>query len=75
RPEIELHQLLLVSPAEECAEKIIAYREAGVRRLLIWPVEDELRQLTAFWEWVVPLVRAHDSPDAATAPARIERRR
>ncbi|MDQ3568346.1 MAG: LLM class flavin-dependent oxidoreductase [Actinomycetota bacterium] len=75
RPEIELHQLLLVGPAEECAEKIIAYREAGVRRLLIWPVEDELRQLTAFWEWVVPLVRAHDSPDAATAPARIERRR
>jgi probable F420-dependent oxidoreductase len=57
RPEMELSQRLLVGPAEECAEKVTAYRKTGARRLLIWPVEDELRQLAAFREQVVPLVR------------------
>lgn len=59
RPEIELGQRLLVGSAEECAEKIITYREAGAGRLLIWPVEDELPQLAVFWEQVVPLIRGH----------------
>lgn len=56
RPELELSQRLLVGSAEECAEKVTAYRNNGARRLLIWPVEDELHQLAAFWEQVVPLV-------------------
>jgi len=55
RPEEELRQRLLVGPAEECAEKLAAYRAAGAQRVFLWPVEDELRQLTAFWERVVPL--------------------
>ena len=57
RPETELSRRLLIGPAEECAEKVVAYRKAGAGRLLIWPVEDELRQLAAFREQVVPLVR------------------
>ncbi|MDQ3375455.1 MAG: LLM class flavin-dependent oxidoreductase [Actinomycetota bacterium] len=70
RPEEELHRRLLVGSAEECAERIIAYQETGARRILLWPVEDELRQLTMFWERIVPLVRAQTSPDAANAPPR-----
>jgi len=75
RPEMELSQRLLVGPAEECAEKVIAYRKTGAGRLLIWPVEDELRQLAAFREQVVPLVREQPSHDAATTPNRTGRPR
>ena len=56
RPEEELRRRLLVGPAHECAEKVVAYRTAGAQRLFLWPVEDEVRQLTLFWERVVPLV-------------------
>jgi probable F420-dependent oxidoreductase len=55
RPEEELRQRLLVGPAQECAEKLVAYREAGAERVLLWPVEDELRQLAIFGERVAPM--------------------
>jgi probable F420-dependent oxidoreductase len=54
RPEEELSQLLLVGPAGECVEKLAAYQEAGARRIFLWPVEDELRQLAIFQEQVAP---------------------
>lgn len=56
RPEEELRERLLVGPAEECAEKLAAYRVAGAKRIFLWPVEDELRQLATFQERVAPLV-------------------
>ena len=43
RSEEELSQRLLVGPAEECAEKLAAYRAAGAQRIFLWPVKDELR--------------------------------
>jgi alkanesulfonate monooxygenase SsuD/methylene tetrahydromethanopterin reductase-like flavin-dependent oxidoreductase (luciferase family) len=52
RPEEVLSQRLLVGPAEECAEKIAAYQAAGVQRIYLWPVQDEVRQLTIFREHV-----------------------
>ena len=55
RPEGDLRQRLLVGPAEECAEKLAAYRAAGARRIYLWPVEDELRQLATFRERVLSL--------------------
>jgi probable F420-dependent oxidoreductase len=56
RPEEELRERLLVGPAEECAQKLAAYRAAGAQRIFLWPVEDELRQLATFQERVAPLV-------------------
>jgi probable F420-dependent oxidoreductase len=56
RPEEELRERLLVGPAEECAQKLAAYRAAGAQRILLWPVEDEVVQLAAFRERVAPLV-------------------
>ena len=56
RPEEELRRRLLVGPAEECAQKLADYRAAGAQRIFLWPVEDELGQLEAFRERVVPLV-------------------
>ena len=52
RPEEELRQRLLVGPAEECAEKLAAYRAAEIQRIFLWPVENELRQLAVFQERV-----------------------
>lgn len=56
RPEQELQERLLVGSAEECAEKLAAYRAAGANRIFLWPVEDELGQLATFRERVAPLV-------------------
>jgi alkanesulfonate monooxygenase SsuD/methylene tetrahydromethanopterin reductase-like flavin-dependent oxidoreductase (luciferase family) len=47
---------LPVGSAEQCAERINTYVEAGARRIFIWPVADELRQLEAFRENVVPRI-------------------
>jgi alkanesulfonate monooxygenase SsuD/methylene tetrahydromethanopterin reductase-like flavin-dependent oxidoreductase (luciferase family) len=58
RPEGELRQRLLVGPAQECAEKLMAYRAAGAEQVFLWPVQDELRQLAVFGELVAPLVRS-----------------
>ncbi|HKH10182.1 MAG TPA: LLM class flavin-dependent oxidoreductase [Rubrobacter sp.] len=55
REEGELRGRLLVGPAEECAQKLAAYKAAGAQRVFLWPVEDELRQLTIFREQVAPL--------------------
>jgi probable F420-dependent oxidoreductase len=56
RPQEELQERLLVGSAEECAEKLAAYRAAGANRIFLWPVEDELGQLATFRERVAPLV-------------------
>ena len=58
RPEADLRKRLLVGPVEECAQKLTAYRSAGARRILLWPIQDELRQLETFRERVVPLTYA-----------------
>ena len=56
RPEEELRERLPVGSAEECAEKLSAYKAAGAQRIYLWPVEDEVRQLELFQERVIPLV-------------------
>jgi probable F420-dependent oxidoreductase len=57
RPAEELRERLLVGPAEECAEKLDAYRSAGAQRILLWPVNNEIRQLETFEKHVIPLAR------------------
>ena len=51
-----LRERLPVGPAEAFAEKLAAFRDAGVQRVFIWPVADERRQLELFVERVVPLL-------------------
>ena len=53
-----MHRRFLVGRAGECAEKLDAYRSAGVERIMLWPLKDELRQVGAFWEQVIPLAHA-----------------
>ena len=54
RPEDVLRERLPVGPAPAFAEKLCAFAEAGVQRVLVWPVADEERQLELFCEQVTP---------------------
>jgi alkanesulfonate monooxygenase SsuD/methylene tetrahydromethanopterin reductase-like flavin-dependent oxidoreductase (luciferase family) len=54
RPEEVLRERLPIGPAEAFAEKLSAFRDAGVQRVFIWPVHDERRQLELFAEKVWP---------------------
>jgi alkanesulfonate monooxygenase SsuD/methylene tetrahydromethanopterin reductase-like flavin-dependent oxidoreductase (luciferase family) len=54
RPEAALRERLPVGPAGAFAEKLHAFREAGVQQVLVWPVVDEARQLELFCNQVIP---------------------
>lgn len=56
RPIEQLRARLLVGSPEACAQKLASYKAAGVQRVFIWPVRDELNQLTVFKETVAPLL-------------------
>jgi alkanesulfonate monooxygenase SsuD/methylene tetrahydromethanopterin reductase-like flavin-dependent oxidoreductase (luciferase family) len=57
RPVEALRELNLpIGSAEQCAERITAFQQAGAERILVWPLADELHQLERFRQDVVPLV-------------------
>jgi alkanesulfonate monooxygenase SsuD/methylene tetrahydromethanopterin reductase-like flavin-dependent oxidoreductase (luciferase family) len=56
RPVDQLRERLLVGSPEVCAEKLAAYKAAGVQRIFIWPIKDEIEQLRIFKQKVTPLV-------------------
>jgi alkanesulfonate monooxygenase SsuD/methylene tetrahydromethanopterin reductase-like flavin-dependent oxidoreductase (luciferase family) len=57
RPIDELRDLALpIGSAEQCAERISAYQDAGAERIFVWPLADDLNQLERFRNDVVPLV-------------------
>jgi alkanesulfonate monooxygenase SsuD/methylene tetrahydromethanopterin reductase-like flavin-dependent oxidoreductase (luciferase family) len=58
RPEAMLRERLPIGPPELFAEKLTDFARAGVQRVFIWPVADELHQLNRFWNEVRPLVAA-----------------
>jgi 2-methylisocitrate lyase-like PEP mutase family enzyme len=65
RPAEALRELALpIGPAEQCAERISAYADAGAERIFLWPLADELRQLELFRESVAPLVSSGSSGSA-----------
>jgi alkanesulfonate monooxygenase SsuD/methylene tetrahydromethanopterin reductase-like flavin-dependent oxidoreductase (luciferase family) len=57
RPVEELRSApLLIGPAEVCAERLAAFAGAGARRVFVWPLGDEVRQLELFRERVAALI-------------------
>jgi alkanesulfonate monooxygenase SsuD/methylene tetrahydromethanopterin reductase-like flavin-dependent oxidoreductase (luciferase family) len=56
RPLDMLRERLPIGPPELFAEKLTAFAKAGVQRVLIWPVADEIHQLERFSSDVRPLV-------------------
>ena len=59
-PVEELRPILPIGPAEECAQKLLAYARAGAQRVFLWPLDDERAQLELFRERVVPLLADTD---------------
>jgi hypothetical protein len=47
---------LPIGPAEVCAERLTAFAAAGVERVMLWPMADEIRQLALVREQVIPYV-------------------
>jgi alkanesulfonate monooxygenase SsuD/methylene tetrahydromethanopterin reductase-like flavin-dependent oxidoreductase (luciferase family) len=53
----ELSTKLTIGSAEKCAGILRAYLEAGVQRVLIWPITNPILQLETFKNRVEPLVQ------------------
>ena len=51
-----LLRLALMGSAEECAERLARFRDAGVQRAWIWPATDSEAQIQRFAEEVIPLL-------------------
>ena len=58
RPVEQLQERLAFGSAAFVLDKLMAFRDAGVQRLFVWPVDDEIRQLHRFSEEVLPALRA-----------------
>jgi alkanesulfonate monooxygenase SsuD/methylene tetrahydromethanopterin reductase-like flavin-dependent oxidoreductase (luciferase family) len=54
RPAEQLRERLAFGPAGQVLDKLMAFREAGVRRLFVWPVGDDIDQLHRFAADVLP---------------------
>ena len=54
RPVELLRERLPIGTPAECAEKLLKLKAAGVQRVFLWPVEDEVSQLARFHEQVLP---------------------
>src|SRR5947209_2983321 len=58
RPVELLRERLLIGTPAECAEKLVKLKAAGVRKVFLWPVQDEAAQLARFHEQVLPQLPA-----------------
>jgi alkanesulfonate monooxygenase SsuD/methylene tetrahydromethanopterin reductase-like flavin-dependent oxidoreductase (luciferase family) len=54
RPIELLRERLLVGTPNECAEKLTRLKAAGVRKVFLWPVTDDVDQLAKFHDHVFP---------------------
>ena len=53
----ELEGRLCIGPAEDCAALLSAYAEAGCKRVYLWPLGDERRQIELVARDVVPRIK------------------
>ena len=53
-----LRDQLCIGPAENCAELLSRYAEAGCERVYLWPLGDEPRQIELAATAVLPAVKA-----------------
>lgn len=53
RPNEQLRERLAFGPAEAVVEKLTAFRDAGVQRMFLWPVADDIEQLQRFSDEVM----------------------
>lgn len=58
RSEEVLRERLPIGSASAFVEKLAAFAESGVQRVMVWPVADDERQLELFWNQVALAVRS-----------------
>ena len=58
RPVTELRERLPIGSARTCAEKLAAYQKVGAQRIYLWPLANELEQMSLFMKQVQPLYEA-----------------
>jgi alkanesulfonate monooxygenase SsuD/methylene tetrahydromethanopterin reductase-like flavin-dependent oxidoreductase (luciferase family) len=58
RPSEQLRERLAFGPAEAVVEKLVAFRDAGVQWMFLWPVVDDIEQLQRFADQVMPPLQA-----------------
>lgn len=58
RPVEQLRERLAFGSAAAVLDRLMGFREAGVQRLFVWPVDDEISQLQRFSEEVLPALLA-----------------
>src|SRR6476620_377999 len=58
RPVEQLRERLAFGSADAVLARLMAFREAGVHRVFVWPVDDEIAQLQRFSEDVLPALLA-----------------
>lgn len=56
RPEDVLRSRLIVGPAEKGAELLSQFAAAGLQRVYVWPIRDNISQIGTFMSKVAPLV-------------------
>jgi probable F420-dependent oxidoreductase len=54
RPIEEVAGRLPIGPPAACLDLLGRYRDAGLRRMLLWPLKDEVRQLERFAAEILP---------------------
>jgi alkanesulfonate monooxygenase SsuD/methylene tetrahydromethanopterin reductase-like flavin-dependent oxidoreductase (luciferase family) len=54
RPAEELAERSFIGPEALIADRLAAYSRAGLERVFLWPVEDELAQVERFAERILP---------------------
>jgi len=58
RPVEQLRGRLAFGSADSVLDRLMAFRDAGVQRLFVWPVDDEIDQLQRFATHVMPALIA-----------------
>lgn len=61
RPEEILRERLPIGTADQMVERLAAFEEAGAQRVFVWPVADEINQITRFAEEVAPHFTQRDT--------------
>ena len=68
RPLDEIEGRLPVGSPAACLDLFGRYRDAGLGRVLIWPMQDEVEQLERVAEQIIAPLAGTTSPKAATLP-------
>ena len=66
RPVDELIGRLPIGPAAACVDLLGRYRDAGLERVLLWPMQQEVEQLHRVAEEIIPPITRNNATENGT---------